>query len=180
MLICLRVKIGLSGFAGMVVAGALADELLVPACKGNWISKRVIVCQHWSPHSGHWGTHRPCWSTIHYLLCISREIYLPLHHVCFHHWLWRGRCWTRGRGALLGIQYEIHTRYLSTLFLKTLKREQHIFQTNFQPGLGTRAVSSAFSSHLWDCWQSALGSALTPWILEGEKNINHMIRIHQR
>ena len=57
MLICLRVKMGLSGFAG-VVAGALADELLVPACKRNWISKRVIVCQHWSPPSGHWGTYK--------------------------------------------------------------------------------------------------------------------------
>lgn len=75
MLICLRVKIGLSGFAGMVVAGALADELLVPACKSNWISKRVIVCQHWSPHSGHWGTYKSTQvdrikdqSTIFYLL----------------------------------------------------------------------------------------------------------------
>ena len=42
MLICLRVKMGLSGFAADVAAGALADELLVPACKHNFISKTVI------------------------------------------------------------------------------------------------------------------------------------------
>ena len=48
--------------------------------------------------------------------------------------------------------WEFNMKYIQDIyqrfFLKTLKREKHIFQTNFQPGLGTRAVSSAFSSHL--------------------------------
>ena len=35
---------GLSGFADVAAAGALAAELLVPACKSNCISKTVIIC----------------------------------------------------------------------------------------------------------------------------------------
>ena len=42
MLICLRVKIGLSGFVGVAAAtaGALADELLVPACQSKGVSAK--------------------------------------------------------------------------------------------------------------------------------------------
>ena len=133
MLICLRVKIGLSGFAGVVVAGALADELLVPAWKRNWISKTVIVWQHWSPHSGHWGTYKSAQvdrfkdqSIIYYLL-FQRNLPAPPSCVLPPLALER-KVLNPGKGGPAGRSiWNTYKIPINRFFLKTLKREKNIF-----------------------------------------------------